>query len=186
MTAQAPRRCGRLFAVPAVPAWLDRTEQRLYALEKWICVIALAVMLGAVALGVAIRYWNLPLPNVGEWAVVAMSPLTFVGAALCTKAHAHISVDVIRQLRNPRVRCLADLAVVLSMLVFAGVYAWLGWALFTDALASGERLLDVGTPLAVPVAFLWAGMLCMMAHCLLDLWRTASTGCRGPGEEEAP
>jgi len=172
------------LAVPAVPAWLAAGERRLYAIEKWVCVAALAVMLAGVAVGVAIRYWNLPLPNVGEWAVVAMSPLTFVGAAMCTMAHAHISVDVVRQLRSAALRRLAHALVTLLMLAFAGVYAWLGWSLFADALASGERLLDMGTPVAVPIAFLWAGMLCMMAHCLLDLWRTAR-GETAHLEEEA-
>src|SRR5690606_6437298 len=133
----------------------------------------LAVMLAGTCAGVAIRFWGLPLPNVAEWAIVAMSPLAFVGAGLCTMAHAHISVDIVKQLRSARLRRAARGIVSVLMLAFAGIYAWLGWMLFQDALLTGERLLDMGTPVAVPVAFLWAGMLCMMAHCLMDLWRLA-------------
>jgi len=146
-------------------------EQHLYRIEKWTCIVCLLVMLSGVAASVAIRYWALALPHVAEWSLVAMSPLTFVGAAMCTKAHAHVSVDVIGQVPHAWLRWFARLAVTLAMLVFAGVYAWLGWLLFEDVLASGERLLDLGTPVAVPIAFLGLGMLCMMAHCLLELWR---------------
>ncbi len=64
--------------------WLDAFEYRVFRLERWICVLSLVVMLLTVSVSVAVRYFNLGLPNVAEWAIVAMSPLTFIGAAMCT------------------------------------------------------------------------------------------------------
>jgi len=165
--------------LPPIPAWLTTAERELYRVEKWTCIVCLLVMLVGVAASVAIRFWALALPNVAEWSLVAMSPLTFVGAAMCTKGHAHVSVDLISQVDHAQIRWLARLAVTLAMLAFAGVYAWLGWILFDDVWKSGERLLDLGTPVAVPIAFLGLGMLCMMGHCLLELWSILSGDVAG-------
>jgi len=154
-----------------VPGRADACEAWLYAAEKLVCVLCLAVMLFAVAGGVVIRFWGLPLPNISEWALVAMSPLTFVGAALCTRVQAHIAVDVIKQVPWAGVQRAARLLVALCMVVFSVVYSWLGWTLFEDTLLTGEKLLDMGTPLAVPVFFLLLGMVCMAIHSVLECWR---------------
>lgn len=157
------------------PQWYDAIECRLYGIEKTICSLALVVMLFAVAASVCIRFFGLAIPNVAEWALVAMSPLAFVGAAMCTRAHAHISIDVIKQMAGLTVQRLARLVVALSVLVFAIAYTWFGWMIFEDNLISGEQLLDMGTPVAVPAFFLLAGMACMTFHALLECWRA----CRG-------
>ena len=151
-----------------------RLEDRLYFVEKWICAISLLVMLFAVAFGVCIRFFDLPIPNVGEWAVVAMSPLTFVGAAMCSRMGQHISVDFIEQARSPQIRRLAQVLVALLMVVFAGIYAWLGWILLQDVIFTGERLLDMGTPLYVPIFFLFLGMVLMIVHSAFELARSVS------------
>lgn len=152
---------------------IQRLEQRLYGLEKTICSISLLVMLFAVAFGVCIRFFNLPIPNVAEWAIVAMSPLTFVGTAMCERMRSHISVDMIDQARSPWVRKLAHLVVALLMIVFSFLYAWLGWILLADVAETGERLLDMGTPLTIPIFFLFSGMLLLSIHCLCELARLA-------------
>jgi TRAP-type C4-dicarboxylate transport system permease small subunit len=149
-----------------------RLEDRLYFVEKWICALSLLVMLIAVSFGVCIRFFTLPIPNVGEWAVVAMSPLTFVGAAMCSRMGQHISVDFIDQARSPLVRRLAHIIVALLMVVFASIYAWLGWILLQDVIFTGERLLDMGTPLYVPIFFLFLGMVLMIVHSAFELARS--------------
>lgn len=146
-------------------------EQRLLRLERVLCSLSLAVMLLAVAVGVAIRFFNLPLPNVGEWAVVAMSPLTFVGAALCTGLQEHIAVDLVKMVRHHLVARLLRGTVALALLVFAGVYAWAGWMFLRESLDTGERMLDMGTPVALPVSFVLLGMVLMVVHAGLALWR---------------
>lgn len=155
----------------AATAWLDVAERRLFRLERGLCSAALLVMLLAVALSVVVRYFNLGLPNVAEWAVVAMSPLTFVGAAVCTYLQEHIAVDVIKLVRSESVRRAVRGAVALSLLVFSGVYAWIGYTFFVESLTSGETMLDLGTPVAVPVFFLFLGMVLMLLHGALEMWR---------------
>lgn len=152
--------------------WANTFEKRLYSIENFVCAVSLLVMLVTVAFGVCIRFFDLPIPNVAEWALVAMSPLTFVGSAMCSRMGMHISVDVIEQARSELLKRVAHLIVAMLMLLFSAIYAWLGWTLLDDALYTGERLLDMGTPLYVPVFFFFLGMVFMAIHGLFDLVRS--------------
>lgn len=152
--------------------WANTFENRLYSIENFVCAISLLVMLATVAFGVCIRFFDLPIPNVAEWAIVAMSPLTFVGSAMCSRMRMHISVDFIEQARSELLKRAAHLIVAVLMLAFSAIYAWLGWTLLEDAVFTGERLLDMGTPLYVPVFFFFLGMVFMVIHGLFDLSRS--------------
>ncbi|HZH26102.1 MAG TPA: TRAP transporter small permease [Azospirillaceae bacterium] len=153
---------------------LDAFEGRVFRFERLLCISALAVMLLATIESVAVRYFNLPLPSLGEWAVIAMSPLTFVGAAMCSYTGSHIAVDVIDTLGSPTVRRLSRFAVSAATLVFATVYLVTGWTFLTSTLESGERLIDLGTPVAVPVVFLPLGMALVLLHTAADIRRCLS------------
>ncbi|SHI27578.1 TRAP transporter small permease [Pollutimonas bauzanensis] len=152
--------------------WTAAFEKRLYSIENFVCSISLLVMLFTVAFGVCIRFFDLPVANVAEWAIVAMSPLTFVGSAMCSRMQMHISVDFIEQARSVLLRRAAHLVVAILMLAFSVIYAWLGWSLFDDAMLSNERMLDMGTPLYIPAFFFFAGMVFMAMHGLFDLARS--------------
>lgn len=156
---------------PSERSWLYAFEHRLFRMERAICIIALAVMLVTVTIGVFVRYFNLAIPNVAEWALVAISPLTFVGAAMCSYAQAHIAVDVIKLVTNAHFRRVVRGGVAVTMLAFSGVYTWLAFLFFRDMAQSGEKLLDMGTPIAVPGFFLVIGMALMVFHSALELWR---------------
>lgn len=151
--------------------FISRFEQKLYAIEQTICSLSLLIMLFTVAFGVCIRFFDLPIPNVAEWALVAMSPLAFVGAAMCSYMRSHIAVDLIEQLNIPALHLLTHFVVALLMTAFAVLYAWLGWILLADVITTGERLLDMGTPLYVPIFFLFAGMVLMSFHSIFELLR---------------
>lgn len=152
-------------------AWI---EYRLYKIENFLCSLSLMVMLLMIFLSVCVRYFNLPLPNVSEWALVAMAPLTFVGAAMCTKLGQHIAVDFVHQSRSMTLRKCAHLLVSLLLLLFSGIYTWLGLMLLDDAISSGETMIDLGTPVAIPVFCYFLGMLLMSIHALCQLIRAAT------------
>lgn len=76
--------------------WIIKTEKRIFIIEKWICTLALAIMVVAVFVTVFVRNLNLPWPNFGEWAMVSVIPLTFIGAAMCTYLGSHIAIDAVR------------------------------------------------------------------------------------------
>ncbi len=62
--------------------WILQVEGRLFRIEQWTCTLALATMVVTIFLTI-IRNLNLPWPNFGEWLLVSVIPLTFVGAAMC-------------------------------------------------------------------------------------------------------
>ncbi|WP_207484486.1 TRAP transporter small permease [Arenibaculum pallidiluteum] len=161
---------------------LDRVEGALYRCEAALVIGCLVLMLVTICVSVAARYFALPLPNFGELATVAMAPLTFVGAALCTYLNGHIAVDFAQILPSAILRLLARAAAALSQLAFAGIFAYVAWEFYAYAVESGERLIDLGTPVAVPGAFMVAGSVLMAFHALADLYRIAR-GLPHPGRE---
>ena len=157
-------------------------EKQAFRAEKWICIASLVAMLLAVALSVVVRYFYLPIPDVGEIAIFAMAPLTFVGAALCTYTGTHIAVDIIQHVDNHLVRRLGRVVVALAMIVFGAVYFRTSLDFFQTALASGERGLDLGTPISVPAFFFPLGMALVLLHSVAELVR-AITNEPQAGEE---
>ncbi|HYE70485.1 MAG TPA: TRAP transporter small permease [Aquabacterium sp.] len=157
-------------------------ERHAFRVEKWICIVSLVAMLAGISISVAVRYFNLHLPDTGEIAIYAMAPLTFVGAAMCTCTGTHIAVDIIQQVKSPWVRRTGRLATALAMIVFGAVYFHTALAFFQSALSSGERGLDLGTPVAIPTFFFPLGMALVVLHSVAELIR-AATNQPAIGEE---
>lgn len=154
--------------------WLLSAERHAFRVEKWICILSLVAMLVGISFSVAVRYFNLHLPDTGEIAIFAMAPLTFVGAAMCTYTGTHIAVDIIHQVKSAWVRRLGRMAVALAMIVFGAVYFYTALEFFRVALSSGERGLDLGTPIAVPTFFFPLGMALVVLHAAAELIRAAT------------
>lgn len=174
-------------AMPApfcISAWLFKFEQQVYRVEKAICITALAVMLFAIATNVLVRYFNLPVPNLSEWGIVAIAPLTFIGMAMCSYTGTHIAVDAIKSVRSHRVQRVARFVTAVASVIFATIYLYSGWIFMYGVLESGEKMMDMGTPLAFPLSFLPAGMALVLLHSVLELWRTVKD-LAPPAEEIA-
>lgn len=150
---------------------LMRVEVGLARMENAVVITAMVVAILAVGASVVIRTFDLPIDDTGEWAMVAMSPLTFIGAALCSHLHKHLTADIVEMLPpGPLHRCLDAVAAVLC-LVFGLFFIALAWDLFDYARTSGETLIDLGTPIAIPAGFMLAGAALMTFHAVLDVWR---------------
>ncbi|MFK8253331.1 TRAP transporter small permease [Ancylobacter terrae] len=158
---------------------LMRVELVLGRMENAVVITAMVVAIVAVAMSVAIRFFNLPIPDTGEWAMVAMSPLTFIGGALCSHLHRHLTADIVEMLPPGRLRRSLDVVAAVLCLVFGLFFIALAWDLFDYARLSGERLIDLGTPVAVPAGFVLAGAALMTFHSALDIWRALEG--RDPG-----
>lgn len=156
-----------------------RVELVLARMENAVVITAMVVAIVAVAMSVAIRFFNLPIPDTGEWAMVAMSPLTFIGGALCSHLHRHLTADIVEMLPPGRLRRSLDAVAAVLCLIFGLFFIGLAWDLFDYARTSGERLIDLGTPVAVPAGFVLAGATLMTFHAVLDIWRALEG--RDPG-----
>lgn len=148
---------------------LGRVEAAVYLAEKLLCSVALAVMAVAIAMTVVVRNLNLGLPNLGELGLAAMVPLTLVGGALCTCRGSHVTVDLVRHSAFRPVRVFAELAVISTTLVFAYFYMRSGVYLFEEFFATGDKLLDLGTPLWMLAACFPLGMGLMIFHAATRL-----------------
>lgn len=158
---------------------LMRCEVIVAKVESKIAIASWLVVVLAILMSLAIRAFDLPIPDTGEWALVAMSPLTFVGAALCSHLHKHLTADIVEMLpRGPMLQILEAIAAIL-FIIFSVFLAAMGFDLLEYALSSNEKLTDLGTPVAVPVAFILIGAVLMCFHATLDLIR-ACVG-REPG-----
>lgn len=187
MTSDQPSAAGMIMADPethdpgrrTVLGVLMRIELLLGRTESLVASAALAVAVLAIGTSVVVRAFALPLPDTGEWAIVAMSPLTFVGAALCSHLHRHLTADIVEALPPGRLLRLLEGIAAALFVVFGLYFVALAADLFGYALNSRERLIDLGTPIAIPVGFMLAGAVLMTFHAVLDVIR-ACTG-REPG-----
>jgi TRAP-type C4-dicarboxylate transport system permease small subunit len=153
---------------------IEKAAEVLGRIESALVVLALAAVFLGILGGVAVRLLDLPVPNPGEIAVVAMSPLTFVGAALCAHLGRHIRVEVGELLPSARARLILTATAEAAVGLFAAFFAALAWGFFAYALRSGERLIDLGVPVAVPVGFMLAGAGLLLVHSLVNLARAAA------------
>lgn len=150
---------------------LNEFEQPFSKMETYAGMLALIVILVCVFLSILFRAFVMPLPNLGEWALVAMVPLTFFGGALCSALRKHISVDLAASLPYPSVvlglRFVGNLAVVLFCVYFLqGAWDYLVFSYVTS-----DRLTDLNTPVWLPLACMVVGVGCMLLHTLVDLLR---------------
>ena len=160
----AVQTCGSPFV-----RFLRALSRVLGAFEKQVAALSMIVIMVAIAATIVVRLFNLPLPSLGEIAVVAMSPLTFIGGALCSHLHQHITIDVVELMPNDLLKTLLRGLSALSMAVFGGIFAWLAWDLYSYAVASGERLIDLGTPIWIPTGCMVIGAALICIHSIIDL-----------------
>jgi TRAP-type C4-dicarboxylate transport system permease small subunit len=161
---------------------LDRvmTAERWVAkVEGWVAIAALLAAILCVFTSILIRTFSLAIPDTGEWAIVAMSPLTFIGGALCSHLHKHLTADIVETLKPGRLRQCLDLIAAVLTFAFGIFFVMIGWDLLDYTLYSGERLTDLGTPVYVPAAFMAAGAALVTFHSAVNIWRALAG--REPG-----
>lgn len=158
---------------------LMRIELGLARVENAVAITALVVAILAVAFSILIRTFNLALPDTGEWAIVAMAPLTFVGAGLCSHLHKHLTADIVEALQDGWLKRGLDAIASALCFAFGVFFIVIAWDLFDYALSSRERLIDLGTPVAIPAGFMLAGAVLITFHGAMDVWR--ALGGRQPG-----
>jgi TRAP-type C4-dicarboxylate transport system permease small subunit len=174
-------------AIPALrraSSVLLSVERQAFIGEKWICIASLVAMLVAVYVSVAVRFFNLPIADAGEIAILSMAPLTFVGAAMCSYTGTHIAIDIIQHVDNPQVRRLGRVVVAVAMLVFGAVYFRTALEFFRTSFGSGERGLELGTPIAIPTFFFPLGMALVLLHSAAELVRAVANE-PATGEEQS-
>ncbi|TBN38316.1 TRAP transporter small permease [Paracoccus subflavus] len=167
---------GGTAARPPLPAdrypWFRRMqslERGIVAGEKTVCAVALLVMALTTVASVVVRNLGLALPNYSEIGLAALVPLTLIGGALCTYLGSHISVEIVHALGSPLLRRAAAAITAVGVLAFAAIYFRSGWILMQEFRLTGDKLLDLGTPLWPLAALFPVGMALMAFHVVLQV-----------------
>lgn len=147
----------------------SRIERGVMKTEMMISVIAINVILITVFVSIVFRLLKVPIPNLAEWAIVAMAPLTFVGAAMCTYLRRHISIDAVAGITNTRLREALSMVASFLVIVFCAYFFHVFSDFFSFVWRTGERLSELRTPIWFPGAFVLAGTALMAFHALYDL-----------------
>ena len=115
--------------------------------ENAVAIAALTVAILSVTISIVIRSFALSVPDTGEWAIVAMAPLTFVGAGLCSHLHKHLTADIVETLPDGWLRRGLDAVASALCFAFGLFFVVIAWDLFEYALSSREKLTDLGAHL---------------------------------------
>lgn len=146
-------------------------EERLLALEIFLGSTALAVMTIAVAVSLMFRLLGIPIPNLGEVALVMMAAATFVGASVTTAVRSHIVIDVATLIPSSRLRRLIAMAVDALVAAFCVPFLIHAWDMFVYLFETGERTLELRIPIWISWAILLAGVGCMALHSVFGIVR---------------
>lgn len=148
---------------------MQSLEKGIVAGEKAVCAAAMLVMALATVASVLVRNLGLALPNYSEIGLAALAPLTLIGGALCTYLGSHISVEIVQAMGRPRLRKAAAALTAVGVLAFAAIYFRSGWILMQEFRLTGDKLLDLGTPLWPLAALFPVGMALMAFHVAMQM-----------------
>lgn len=152
------------------PRWycrLSSAETFLIRIEGAFCALMLVIMLFTTAAMVVARNAAIAIPNIGEIGLAAIVPLTLIGGALCTATASHVAIDIIKMARWAWVVRGAELLVTAATLIFAWIYIGSGLYLVAEFRATGDKLLDLGTPLWLLALCFPIGMVLMSFHAVM-------------------
>ncbi len=156
----------------AGPAWFSRLRSIEGAIakgEKMFFGLLMLVMALATVASVVVRSLGLHLPNYSEIGLAALAPLTLIGGGLCTYLGSHIAVEIIQVTPSRLVRRAAQVASAIAVLTFAAIYFRSGMILVEEFLLTGDKLLDLNTPLWILALMFPVGMALMAFHTVMNL-----------------
>jgi len=143
-------------------------QRAIARVELAVISVALLVMLICICSNVVDRVFNSPLPDLTEFAVVAMAFLGFLGSSYATYAREHITLDLLDLLREDRRRIIGRV-IDAVILLFGAIMSVIAWQFFAYTLTTHEKLLHFGTPVAIPVGTMLVGCVLMTFHALCNL-----------------
>jgi TRAP-type C4-dicarboxylate transport system permease small subunit len=148
---------------------------RLFALFRACCAVIVAVMMGMVVIGVALRALRIGYIPANEEFIEFLIALTiYLGVAPLQQEKGHIRVRLVTDHLSTRGKALADVIAWFFFLIFFIIILWQGWEMAITSWNSGERFHGVMLPV-YPVRFgMVVGCLFMVIQLVVDLglsWR---------------
>ena len=151
-------------AVAAMASLVERMNDQLLAVCKWLIITIVGVL--AVIL-IAAVFYRYALNNAIAWSEEGskylMVWLTFLGAPIALRHAAHINIDLLVKLFPPRGRQAFYFAINLVIIITMGILLWKGWEfaeLGARQVASSFNFSMVWMYVAVPIG---SALTCLVA-----------------------
>ena len=125
--------------------------QFLQALEKWIIVIAFAIMVLACFIQVVNRnIFRIPVSGFEEAAKYSMVYMVLLGTELGLRDGTQISIQGVVDKLPDKTRKIVRLLARLVVIIFAAVMTKSGWAMVLKQAKIGQTSPGLGIPMSVP------------------------------------
>lgn len=146
-------------------------ENVLVAIQKVLVGLLMAIAFVGLVIMVPVRYFDLPVPDLGEVSIAAIATLAFLCIGLLVRTGGHIAIEVADLVRARRVKFIIRQLTNIGILLFVGVFGVQAYALLSSSLRSGESSIALHIPLAIPMAALVAGLILAAFHTVMNLTR---------------
>ncbi|ALS25179.1 hypothetical protein JCM16163A_09260 [Paenibacillus sp. YK5] len=148
---------------------LERIENTMARIEKAVVIIAFVVMLISIFLQVCFRAFGWPLLGTVDIGLLSICVLTFIGFGLAVYTKDHITIEVTDLLRSPRLRKVIHFLSEILMLTFSVALISIVYPFFTYIAESGEKTIELGIPIMLPIGALVIGAGLAIFHGVIQL-----------------
>lgn len=141
-------------------------EDLLFKFEKTIVVIAFSLIFITVSGQVFQRFFNLPIPDTSDISMVSQGVFTFISVGMLVYLESHITIEAQKLIKNRNILFVVEMFAFVVLLIFAGVFIWLGYDLFGFALDTGTSTTALRIPLWIPYGSMLLGLIVMVFHTI--------------------
>lgn len=146
-------------------------ENALVAMQKVLVALLMAIAFVCLVVMVPVRYFDLPVPDLGEISIAAIATLAFLCIGLLVRTGGHIAIEVADLVRPRRAKFVIRQLTNIGILLFVCVFGVQAYALLSSALRSGESSIALHIPLAIPMTALVVGLVLAAFHTLMNVTR---------------
>lgn len=157
----------------------SKIERAVFKVEAAIITVSLLVMLIAVLIQVLVRMLGINSVGTTEIGMLGMSILTFIGTSAIAFTKDHITIELEQVIKSPRMQYWMNVCSTLIMIVFGFVFISVAYTFFNFTLMSGEKTIQLGIPVAIPIGSMVIGSLLLIYHSICDFVRLFSKNKQG-------
>jgi TRAP-type C4-dicarboxylate transport system permease small subunit len=141
-------------------------ENLLLKVEKAIIMVAFTLIFVTVSLQVFQRFFDLPIPDTSDISLVCQGVFTFMSVGVLVFLGGHITIEAQKMIKSRTVLYAVEMFAYVVLLIFAGIFIWLGYDLFGFALETGTSTAALRIPLWIPYGTMLFGLILMVFHII--------------------
>ena len=163
---------------------MQRLQTTAESIARWGALAGGAMLLAAsivICIDIFLRYlFSKTVGGADELAGYALAISSVWGFSTAILSRSHIRIDTVYVRVPIRARAMLDMMNVACLAFFFGLVAWYGWGVLAQSWVSNSHSLsDLQTPLVVPQALWFAGLVFFVLVALLLLTRAVIAFAKG-------